>query len=158
MIGLRACADRLIGLSANIGAIGLLVDAAVVVVENVVTKLSQSNRDALPRLHIIFRAVKDVATPVTSGILIIILVFLPLLSLQGLEGKLFRPVAITLVFALAGSLALSLTVIPVLSSFLITSATRAGTGYPPPALIDPSAGPVGARSRADPVGCRGHPP
>ena len=59
------------------------------------------------------------ASLVTSGILIIILVFLPLLSLQGLEGKLFRPVARTIVYALAGSLLLSLTVIPVLASFLI---------------------------------------
>ena len=57
--------------------------------------------------------------PVSSGILIIIIVFLPLLTLQGLEGKLFVPVALTIVFALASSLLLSLTVIPVLSSFLL---------------------------------------
>ncbi len=121
-------AMKLTGLSANLMslgglaiAIGLLVDAAVVVVENIVTKMSTTKRDTLPRLHIIYRAVKDVAVPVTSGILIIILVFLPLLSLQGLEGKLFKPVALTIVYALAGSLLLSLTVIPVLASFLITS-------------------------------------
>jgi len=121
-------AMKLTGLSANLMslgglaiAIGLLVDAAVVVVENIVTKMSITNQQALPRLHIIYRAVKDVAVPVTSGILIIILVFLPLLSLQGLEGKLFKPVALTIVYALAGSLLLSLTVIPVLASFLITS-------------------------------------
>jgi len=116
------------GLSANLMslgglaiAIGLLVDAAVVVVENIVTKMSSSSGQILPRLHVIYRAVKDVTVPVTSGILIIILVFLPLLSLQGLEGKLFSPVALTIVYALAGSLLLSLTVIPVLASFLITS-------------------------------------
>ena len=121
-------AMRATGMSANLMslgglaiAIGLLVDAAVVVVENIVTKMSTSNEQALPRLHIIYRAVKDVTVPVTSGILIIILVFLPLLSLQGLEGKLFSPVALTIVYALAGSLLLSLTVIPVLASFLITS-------------------------------------
>jgi cobalt-zinc-cadmium resistance protein CzcA len=121
-------AMKLTGLSANLMslgglaiAIGLLVDAAVVVVENVVTKMATSGRNTLPRLHIIYRAVKDVALPVTSGILIIILVFLPLLSLQGLEGKLFRPVALTIVYALAGSLLLALTIIPVLASFLITS-------------------------------------
>ena len=119
-------AMKLTGLSANLMslgglaiAIGLLVDAAVVVVENIVTHLARAREGALPRLHIIYRAVKDVAVPVTSGILIIILVFLPLLSLQGLEGKLFRPVALTIVYALAGSLLLSLTVIPVLASFLI---------------------------------------
>ncbi|MGB7452776.1 MAG: CusA/CzcA family heavy metal efflux RND transporter [Lysobacterales bacterium] len=116
------------GMSANLMslgglaiAIGLLVDAAVVVVENIVTKMSGSSGQVLPRLHVIYRAVKDVTLPVTSGILIIILVFLPLLSLQGLEGKLFSPVALTIVYALAGSLVLSLTVIPVLASFLITS-------------------------------------
>ncbi len=121
-------AMKLTGLSANLMslgglaiAIGLLVDAAVVVVENIVTKMSTTRQETLPRLHIIYRAVKDVAVPVTSGILIIILVFLPLLSLQGLEGKLFKPVALTIVYALAGSLLLSLTVIPVLASFLITS-------------------------------------
>lgn len=116
------------GMSANLMslgglaiAIGLLVDAAVVVVENIVTKMSSPSGQVLPRLHVIYRAVKDVTLPVTSGILIIILVFLPLLSLQGLEGKLFSPVALTIVYALAGSLLLSLTVIPVLASFLITS-------------------------------------
>jgi cobalt-zinc-cadmium resistance protein CzcA len=63
--------------------------------------------------------VKEVSVPVTAGILIIITVFLPLLTLQGLEGKLFGPVALTIVFALSGSLVLSLTVIPVLASFLL---------------------------------------
>ncbi|MDZ7751574.1 MAG: CusA/CzcA family heavy metal efflux RND transporter [Gammaproteobacteria bacterium] len=115
------------GLSANLMslggltiAIGMLVDAAVVVVENVVTHLAR-HRDAprLPRLHVIYRAVREVATPVTSGILIIVIVFLPLLTLQGLEGKLFVPVALTIVFALTASLVLSLTVIPVLASYLL---------------------------------------
>ncbi len=102
-------------------AIGMLVDGAVVVVENVTSRLSQTRSEQrLPRLHIIYRAVSEVAVPVTSGILIIIIVFLPLLTLQGLEGKLFTPVALTVVFALSGSLLLSLTVIPVLASFLIT--------------------------------------
>jgi len=70
-------------------------------------------------LHIVFRAVKDVAVPVTSGIAIIVIVFLPLLTLQGLEGKLFGPVTLTIVFALAGSLVLSLTLIPVVASFVV---------------------------------------
>jgi len=73
----------------------------------------------LPRMHLIYRAVREVSVPVTAGVLIIITVFLPLLTLQGLEGKLFAPVALTIMFALAGSLLLSLTVIPVLSSFLL---------------------------------------
>ncbi len=101
-------------------AIGMLVDAAVVVVENTITRLSDRDKaKRLPRLHLIYRATREVAVPVTSGILIIIIVFLPLLTLQGLEGKLFAPVALTIVFALSASLLLSLTVIPVLTSYLL---------------------------------------
>ncbi len=100
-------------------AIGMLVDAAVVVVENITTLLAGNATAKLPRLHIIYRAAREVATPVTAGILIIIIVFIPLLTLQGLEGKLFSPVALTIVFALGGSLVLSLTVIPALSSLLL---------------------------------------
>ncbi len=118
---------RQFGMSANLMslgglaiAIGMLVDAAVVVVENIVTHLSHKEAESrLPQLHLVYRAVREVAVPVASGIAIIIIVFLPLLTLQGLEGKLFIPVALTIVFALAGSLLLSLTVIPVAASFLI---------------------------------------
>ncbi len=118
---------RYFGLSANLMslggltiAIGMLVDAAVVVVENVVSHLADKSKvGSFPRMHIIYRAVREVSVPVTAGVLIIITVFLPLLTLQGLEGKLFSPVALTIMFALAGSLLLSLTVIPVLSSYLL---------------------------------------
>ncbi|MGA0585952.1 efflux RND transporter permease subunit [Dyella sp. KRB-257] len=117
------------GMSANLMslgglaiAIGMLVDAAVVVVENIVQHLGhdQAGRK-LPRLHVIYRAVREVAVPVTAGIAIIITVFLPLLTLQDLEGKMFVPVALTIVFALAGSLLLSLTAIPVIASFVLRS-------------------------------------
>jgi len=101
-------------------AIGMLVDASVVVVENCVARLSQSSNQ-LPKLHILFRAVKEVAGPVVSGTVIILLVFAPLVTLQGLEGKLFVPVALTIMFALSGSLVISLTIIPVVSSWLIKS-------------------------------------
>jgi cobalt-zinc-cadmium resistance protein CzcA len=125
-------AMRQFGMSANLMslgglaiAIGMLVDAAVVVVENVATHLGhEGRRGKLPRLHIIYRAVREVAVPMVSGIGIIIIVFLPLLSLQGLEGKLFAPVALTISFALGGSLLLSLTVIPVLSSFLMRATSH----------------------------------
>jgi cobalt-zinc-cadmium resistance protein CzcA len=115
------------GMSANLMslgglaiAIGMLVDAAVVVTENLITHLAHTQTASrLPRLHVIYRATREVAASVTSGILIIIIVFLPLLTLQGLEGKLFTPVALTIVFALSGSLVLSLTVIPVIASYLL---------------------------------------
>ncbi len=118
---------RAVGLSANLMslgglaiAIGMLVDAAVVVVENVETQLADSAAATRqPLLHLVFRATREVATPVASGILIIVIVFLPLLTLEGLEGKLFSPVALTIVFALSASLILSLTVVPVLASFLL---------------------------------------
>ena len=106
-------------------AIGMLVDASVVVVENLITHLTnEKTAQRLPRLHVIYRATAEVASSVTSGILIIIIVFLPLLTLQGLEGKLFTPVALTIVFALSGSLILSLTVIPVAASYLLTNVSH----------------------------------
>ena len=117
---------RWVGMSANLMslgglaiAIGMLVDAAVVVVENVVSELALPEGTPSPLLDRVFAAVREVATPVTSGILIIVIVFLPLLSLEGLEGKLFAPVAMTIVFALCASLLLSLTTVPVLASLLL---------------------------------------
>ena len=116
----------LFGMSANLMslgglaiAIGMLVDAAVVVVENAVERLTDPKADGSRRLHLVFEAAKEVAAPVSSGVLIICLVFMPLLSLQGLEGKLFAPVALTIVFALASSLVLSFTLVPVLASWLL---------------------------------------
>ncbi|MBF0779421.1 efflux RND transporter permease subunit, partial [Streptococcus cuniculi] len=95
---------RAAGMSANLMslgglaiALGMLVDAAVVVVENIVQHQAEDeSKGKLPRLHIVFRAVREVAAPVAAGILIIVLVFLPLLTLQGLEGKFFVPVAMTI--------------------------------------------------------------
>jgi cobalt-zinc-cadmium resistance protein CzcA len=99
-------------------AIGILVDAAVVVVENIHTQLGQAPK-GVSRLHLVYRAAVEVSVPVLSGVLIIVIVFLPLFTLSGLEGKMFAPLALTICFALAGSLVLSLSVIPVLASFLM---------------------------------------
>ncbi|MGY0504428.1 efflux RND transporter permease subunit [Luteimonas sp. e5] len=123
---------RISGQSANLMslgglaiAIGLLVDAAVVVVENAVTRLDPEAPGAqMPRLHRIYAATREVATPVASGMLIIALTFLPLLTLEGLEGKLFSPVALTMVFALGASLLLSLTFVPVASSYLLKESSH----------------------------------
>ncbi len=118
-------AMRLFGISANLMslgglaiAIGILVDAAVVVVENIHTQLCHAP-GGVNRVHLVYRAVLEVSAPVISGVLIIIVVFLPLFSLSGLEGKMFTPLAITISFALIGSLALALTAIPVLASVLM---------------------------------------
>ncbi|MGL4612941.1 MAG: efflux RND transporter permease subunit, partial [Shewanella sp.] len=108
---------NLMSLGGLVIAIGMLVDSSVVVVENMVNLIATKPR--LPRLHLIFRATKDVAIPVVSGTVIVIIVFSPLLTLSGLEGKLFTPVAITIVFAMLSALVLSLTVIPVIASYLV---------------------------------------
>jgi cobalt-zinc-cadmium resistance protein CzcA len=120
---------RGVGLTANLMslgglaiALGMLVDGAVVVVENVVERLNADRDDGRPRLNTVFRATAEVVVPVSAGIVIIALVFLPLLSLEGLEGKLFAPVALTIVFALIGSLLLALTLVPVLASYGLKSA------------------------------------
>jgi cobalt-zinc-cadmium resistance protein CzcA len=109
---------NLMSLGGLVIAIGMLVDSSIVIVENIVSSLHHQQKMGmrLPHLHVVFRAVKDVAVPVTAGIIIIIIVFLPLLTLEGLEGKLFGPVTLTIVFALLGSLILSLTLIPVIAS------------------------------------------
>ncbi|GAA6206409.1 CusA/CzcA family heavy metal efflux RND transporter [Thalassotalea sp. SU-HH00458] len=108
---------NLMSLGGLVIAIGMLVDSSVVIVENIVNRLA--NNQHLPRLHVIFRACKEVATPVFSGTVIIIIVFTPLLLLSGLEGKLFKPVALTIVFAMLSALVLSLTIIPILASFIL---------------------------------------
>jgi cobalt-zinc-cadmium resistance protein CzcA len=120
-------AMRTFGISANLMslgglaiAIGILVDAAVVVVENIHMQLAHAPK-GVSRLHLVYRATAEVGMPVLSGVLIIVIVFLPLFTLSGLEGKMFAPLALTICFALVGSLALSLTIIPVLASFLMRS-------------------------------------
>jgi cobalt-zinc-cadmium resistance protein CzcA len=118
---------REVGMSANLMslgglaiAIGMLIDALVVVVENIVANVSKPGATAAaPLVHVIFRSVYEMLQPVASGVLIIIIVFVPLLTLQGLEGKLFIPVALAIIFALAASLLLALTVVPVATSFLL---------------------------------------
>ncbi|MGJ4932479.1 efflux RND transporter permease subunit [Bradyrhizobium sp. HKCCYLS2038] len=123
---------RAVGMSANLMslgglaiAIGMLIDALVVVVENIVGNLGKrAPGETSPLIHLVFRSVCEVLEPVASGVLIIIIVFVPLLTLQGLEGKLFIPVALAIIFALAASLLLALTVIPVATSFVLRSASH----------------------------------
>jgi cobalt-zinc-cadmium resistance protein CzcA len=116
-----------IGLSANLMslgglaiAIGLMVDGAVVVVENAFSRLGHARPSLGHRKeHYILEASSDVGKPVLYGVGIIILVFLPLLSLQGMEGKMFAPLALTIAIALTISLILSFTLTPVLCSYLL---------------------------------------
>ncbi|PAF53188.1 cytochrome-c peroxidase [Helicobacter sp. 13S00482-2] len=115
---------KLNGISANLMslgglaiAIGILVDSAVVVVENAFERLS-SNK-SMTKLHALYRSCKEISVSVISGIIIIIIFFVPIISLEGLEGKMFRPLALSIVFALLGSLILSITLIPVISSIVL---------------------------------------
>ena len=114
------------GISANLMslgglaiAIGLMVDATVVVVENVFHKLGQAGNSMGERVRTVLSATAEVATPTIFGIAIIILVFLPLMTLQGIEGKMFAPLALTIAIALAISLAVSLFLSPVLCSYFL---------------------------------------
>jgi cobalt-zinc-cadmium resistance protein CzcA len=124
---------RVFGVSANLmslGAIdfGLMVDGAVVMMENFIRRRGEVEdvvAGASPgvvagvRERLFSSAATEVARPILFGVLIIIAVYLPIFTLEGLEGKLFRPMAITVCSALLGSLVLSLTVVPVVSSFLL---------------------------------------
>ena len=115
-----------LGISANLMslgglaiAIGLMVDGSVVVVENAYARLGRAAELGETKVRAILNAVAEVATPVIFGVGIIILVFLPLMTLQGMEGKMFAPLAYTIAIALAVSLVLSMTLSPVLSSYLL---------------------------------------
>src|SRR6188768_3852593 len=110
-VGLTA---NLMSLGGLVIAIGMMVDGSVVVVENVYRHLSEHRGAQGDRSGLIIRAVTEVGQPVIFGILIIILVFLPILTLQGMEGKMFQPLAYTIMIALIVSLAFSLTLSPVL--------------------------------------------
>jgi len=114
------------GISANLMslgglaiAIGLMVDGSVVVVENAYLQLGRQAKSGESQLRVILRAVVEVATPVIFGVGIIILVFLPLMTLQGMEGKMFAPLAYTIAIALGISLILSMTLTPVMSTYLL---------------------------------------
>jgi len=118
---------RVFGVSANLmslGAIdfGLIVDGAVVMIESVIRHRAASPRDAQNtverRIAGVTAAATEVARPVLFGVLIIIAVYLPIFTLEGLEGKMFRPMAVTVCSAILGALVLSLTVVPVLATFL----------------------------------------
>ncbi|MBS1823639.1 MAG: efflux RND transporter permease subunit [Acidobacteria bacterium] len=116
---------KLFGISANLmslGAIdfGMIVDGAVVMIENSVHRM-QEHGDQEDGMTSIATAGLEVARPMAFGVGIIIAVYIPILFLQGLEGRMFRPMAITVCTALLGSLLLALTVIPVLSSFVFRS-------------------------------------
>ncbi len=116
------------GLSANLMSlaglaigIGMIVDGAVVVVENSFRVMAErrAETEKVNRTAAVLAAAREVVNPMTFAILIIMVVFLPLFALEGLEGKLFKPMAFNITFAMGGSLLLALTLIPVLAALLL---------------------------------------
>ncbi len=116
---------NLMSLGGLVIAIGMLIDSAVVVVENAFEKLSTNTKTT--KLHAIYRSCKEIAVSVVSGVVIIIVFFVPILTLQGLEGKMFRPLAQSIVYALLGTLVLSITIIPVVSSLVLKATPHSET-------------------------------
>jgi heavy metal efflux system protein len=115
----------------SLGAIdfGLIVDSAVIVIENCVSRLAHSDPSDRA-VDVVRRATLEVRRPVVFGVAIITMVHLPILALQGVEGKMFRPMALTVIFALTGSLLLSLTATPVLASFFLRPGTSERDTFP----------------------------
>ncbi|GAA7300523.1 CusA/CzcA family heavy metal efflux RND transporter [Helicobacter pylori] len=116
---------NLMSLGGLVIAIGMLIDSAVVVVENAFEKLSANTKTT--KLHAIYRSCKEIAVSVVSGVVIIVVFFVPILTLQGLEGKMFRPLAQSIVYALLGTLVLSITIIPVVSSLVLKATPHSET-------------------------------
>ena len=100
-------------------AIGLLGDGAIIMVENVFRHLGASSTEGEPRETVVYRAACEVGRPIVFSLAIIVIVFLPLFSLEGVEGKMFSPMAFTIAFALLGALLFGIVVAPVLSLFLL---------------------------------------
>lgn len=126
---------RWYGMSANLMSlgglaigIGMMVDGAVVMVENVHRHLTQARQgqECPDKIETVLYAAKEVGSPIVFGIFIIIVVFLPLFTLQGFEGKMFSPLAFTISFALLGSLILSLTVVPMLCTYFLKQVSHDG--------------------------------
>lgn len=120
------------GVSGNLmslGAIdfGLIVDGSVVMVENVFHRMARERDPARSMAHIVFEAGREVLRPIVFAIGIIIVVYLPILSFQNVEGKMFRPMALTVIFALVGSLIFALTYVPVMTSIFLR---RTSVGEP----------------------------
>ena len=115
----------------SLGAIdfGLIVDSAVIVIENIVGHLAHA-KPGDRVINIVRKSTREVRKPVVFGVAIITIVQLPILALQGVEGKMFRPMALTLIFALTGSLLLSLTATPVLASFVLKVGTSEKETWP----------------------------
>jgi cobalt-zinc-cadmium resistance protein CzcA len=119
LMGWQGVTANLMSLGGLVIAIGMIVDGAIVVTENIARHMHDKANSDKSRTSVAFEATREVARPVMFAILIIVVVFLPLFTLQDMEGKMFKPLALTICFALAGSLVVSLTIVPALGSLII---------------------------------------
>lgn len=128
LMGWQGVTANLMSLGGLAIAIGMVVDGPIIVTENIVRHMREKADTALSRTQIAYEAVREVARPVIFAILIIVVVFLPLFSLESMEGKMFKPLALTMCFALVGSLVASLTIVPVLGALLVRREPLRGRG------------------------------
>jgi cobalt-zinc-cadmium resistance protein CzcA len=119
MMGVAKMSANLMSLGGIAIAIGMLADGSIVMVENIHRHLSSKEDRAQNKFGVILQAAHEVGRPIAFAILIIVIVFLPLFTLQGVEGKMFSPMAFTISFALLGSILAALLVVPVLSMYLL---------------------------------------
>ena len=136
VMGLFGMSLNLMTLSGLAIAVGMLGDGAIVLVENAVRLLARPKASERQRCGLMCQAATEVARPVTFGVAVIIVVFIPIAALQGVEGKMFAPLAYTIGIALGCSLLLTMTVIPVLGSVILKPAPVFGGGrFPHPADV-----------------------
>ncbi len=118
-MGVQGISANLMSLGGIAIAIGMLGDGAIVMVENLFRHLGEKKNQSVSKVDVITAAAREVSRPIAFSIAIIVLVFLPLFTLEGIEGKMFAPMAFTISFALLGSLLVAVIVAPVLSLFLL---------------------------------------
>jgi len=119
MMGRFGISANLMSLGGLAIGIGMMVDATIVVVENIFRWLQEDPDPEEPKIHLVGRAAREVGRPVFFAIAIVIIVFLPLFTLRGVEGTMFRPLAYTIALGMLGSLVFALTVAPVLAALLL---------------------------------------
>lgn len=129
LMGSQGVTANLMSLGGLAIAIGMVVDASIVVCENIMRHLTERTGSGIERAVIVYEAVREVARPVLFSILIIIIVFFPLFTLEQMEGKMFKPLALTMCFAMLGSLIIALTIVPVLSSIFVKAESKNGDHF-----------------------------
>ncbi len=128
LMGWQGVTANLMSLGGLAIAVGMVVDGGIVVTENIARHMRERAETGLSRAEIALDAAREVAAPMAFAILIIMVVFLPLFTLESLEGKMFKPLALTMCFAMVGALVAALTVVPVLAALVVKRAPPRARG------------------------------